>query len=86
MRNDLAGADRCRRLSPEWTPTWRAWTRFPDLHDSLITFVKGTLQQRLPEFYYAQSSQRVWLEYSQRYVEPDLEVVVGLVARRSPMR
>jgi hypothetical protein len=52
--------------SPDW---------FPDLHDSLITFVKGTLQQLLPESYYAQSSQRVWLEYSQRYVEPDLEVV-----------
>src|SRR5208283_1133311 len=28
MRNDLAGADRCRRLSPEWIPTWRAWTGF----------------------------------------------------------
>ncbi len=52
--------------SPDW---------FPDLHDSLITFIKGALQQRLPEDYYAQSSQRVWLEYSQRYVEPDVEVV-----------
>src|SRR4051794_28602536 len=52
--------------SPDW---------FPDLHDSLITFIKGAVQQKLPESYYAQSSQRVWLEYSQRYVEPDVEVV-----------
>ncbi|MFO0893078.1 MAG: DUF4058 family protein [Isosphaeraceae bacterium] len=55
--------------SPDW---------FPDLHDSLITFIKGALQHRLPEDYYAQSSQRVWLEYSQRYVEPDVEVVRSL--------
>ena len=60
---------------PGMDPYLESLDWFPDLHDSLITFVKGTLQQRLPEFYYAQSSQRVWLEYSQRYVEPDLEVV-----------
>ena len=41
--------------SPDW---------FPDLHDSLIVIMKGTLQRSLPEPYYAQSSQRVWLEYS----------------------
>ncbi len=52
--------------SPDW---------FPDLHGSLITFMKGALQRNLPESYYAQSSQRVWLEYSKRYVEPDVEVV-----------
>jgi hypothetical protein len=52
--------------SPDW---------FPDLHGSLITLMKGTLQQSLPESYYAQSSQRVWVEHSQRYIEPDVEVV-----------
>jgi hypothetical protein len=51
--------------SPDW---------FPDLHGSLITFMKGALQQSLPEPYYAQSSQRVWLEYSRRYLEPDVKV------------
>jgi hypothetical protein len=55
-------------------PDW-----FPDLHGSLITFIKGALQQSLPTAYYAQSSERVWLEYSRRYVEPDVEV-----ARRAP--
>jgi Protein of unknown function (DUF4058) len=52
--------------SPDW---------FRDLHGSLIVFMKGALQQSLPEAYYAQSSQRVWLEYSRRCVEPDVEVV-----------
>jgi hypothetical protein len=52
--------------SPDW---------FPDLHGSLIIFLKASLQNRLPESYYAQSSQRVWLEYTRRYVEPDVEVV-----------
>lgn len=33
------------------------------------------LQSRLPRSYYAQSNQRVWLEYSRRYAEPDLEIV-----------
>ena len=52
--------------SPDW---------FPDLHDGLIFCLKESLQNLLPESYYAQSSQRIWMEYSRRYVEPDVEVV-----------
>ena len=52
--------------SPDW---------FPDLHGSLIIFMKETLQRSLPGPYYAQSSQRVWLEYTKRFAEPDVEVV-----------
>jgi hypothetical protein len=52
--------------SPDW---------FPDLHGSLIIFMKETLQRILPGPYYAQSSQRVWLEYTKRFAEPDVEVV-----------
>ena len=52
--------------SPDW---------FPDLHGSLIIFMKETLQRILPGPYYAQSSQRVWLEYTKRFAEPDIEVV-----------
>jgi hypothetical protein len=52
--------------SPDW---------FPDLHGSLIVLLKASLQQALPDSYYAQSSQREWLEYTRRYVEPDVEVV-----------
>jgi hypothetical protein len=44
--------------SPDW---------FPDLHGNLIILMKGALQHSLPESYYAQSSQRVWLEYSRHH-------------------
>jgi len=37
-------------------PDW-----FANLHHDLITFIKQTLQSRLPESYYAQSDLRVWL-------------------------
>jgi Protein of unknown function (DUF4058) len=59
--------------SPDW---------FPDLHGTLIVMMKGMLQQALPETYYAQANQRVWLEYSQRYVEPDVEVFGPKTERR----
>jgi hypothetical protein len=52
--------------SPDW---------FPNLHHDLIFCIKEALQPRLPGSYYIQSNQRVWMEYSQRYVEPDVEVV-----------
>src|SRR5271157_4509649 len=52
--------------SPDW---------FPDLHDSLITFIKASLQERLPPSYYARSTQRVWLEVEHRRIEPDVDVL-----------
>ncbi len=61
--------------SPDW---------FPGLHANLIVFMKGALQRSLPESYYADSSQRVWVEYSQRHSEPDVEVVQS--ARRPRKR
>ena len=52
--------------SPDW---------FPCLHDGLIFGILESLQARLPAPYYAQSTQRVWLEVSQRSVEPDVNVI-----------
>lgn len=51
---------------------------FPDLHGSLIFCLKEHLQSRLPSPYYASSSRRTWVEVSERYVEPDVHVVVPL--------
>jgi Protein of unknown function (DUF4058) len=48
---------------------------FPCLHDCLIVGLLETLQSRLPEPYYAQTTQRVWLEVSRRSVEPDVDVI-----------
>jgi hypothetical protein len=61
--------------SPDW---------FPDLHSSMITFIKGELQARLPESYYARSDQRVWLDLGYRHVEPDVNVI--RTSGRKPMR
>jgi hypothetical protein len=59
--------------SPDW---------FPGLHGSLITFMKGALQRSLPGSYYADSNQRVWLEYTRRPMEPDVEIVHSASKRR----
>jgi hypothetical protein len=59
--------------SPDW---------FPDLHHGLIYLIKESLQQSLPESYSAQSDQRVWMEYSLRHIEPDVEVVRSARRRR----
>ena len=39
---------------------------FPDLHDSLITYLRETLQASLPNPYFAVLGRRIWIEFSQR--------------------
>jgi hypothetical protein len=48
---------------------------FPGLHDDLISQMKEALQQSLPEGYYANSKSRAWIEVSERYIEPDVDVL-----------
>ena len=48
---------------------------FPVLHDSMITCLMEFLQVRLPEPYYAGSGTRVWVETSERFIEPDVKVL-----------
>lgn len=50
-------------------------THFPDVHDSLIIYLREHLQQRLPVQYYAVTGERLWVEVSERYIEPDIDVV-----------
>jgi Protein of unknown function (DUF4058) len=52
------------------SPRW-----FHGLHNNLITYLEEQLQPVLPSPYYAQSGQRGWLEVSQRYVEPDVNLM-----------
>ncbi len=47
---------------------------FPNLHHDLITFLQGALQPLLPPPYYAGVGTRVWVEDSERYTEPDVDV------------
>lgn len=48
--------------------------QFPDLHSSLIFLLKQSLKSQLPAPYSASSDQRTWIDATQRFVEPDLNV------------
>jgi hypothetical protein len=48
---------------------------FPDLHDSLIAEMRAAINAQLPAPYYARSTSRIWVEPSQRRVEPDINVL-----------
>jgi hypothetical protein len=50
---------------------------FPGLHDRMITYASDELQARLPEPYYAEISDRLWVEVSERSIEPDVNVLEG---------
>jgi hypothetical protein len=47
---------------------------FPDLHDSMIAYIREFLQVRLPAPYYAVIGCRIWVESSRRSIGPDVEV------------
>ena len=57
---------------------------FPDLHDSLITYLRAKLQAGLPPPYYAAIGRRVWIEASRRSIEPDVHVLRAGAARQVP--
>jgi hypothetical protein len=48
---------------------------FPGLHSRFITRIGDSLTERLPEPYYADITDRVWVEASRRYIEPDVNVL-----------
>jgi hypothetical protein len=53
------------------SPRW-----FHGFHNSLIIYLQELLQPLLPSPYYAQTGQQMWLEMSQRYVDPDVHIMV----------
>lgn len=48
---------------------------FPGLHDSMIAYLREFLQGNLPEPYYAEIGDRVWVEVSERPIGPDVKVL-----------
>ncbi|HVS36341.1 MAG TPA: DUF4058 family protein [Gemmataceae bacterium] len=48
---------------------------FPDLHGRLITYLSEFLNAVLPTPYFTGIASRVWIEVSQRRVEPDVNVL-----------
>ena len=48
---------------------------FPDFHDRFVIYISDELQQNLPEPYYAAIGRRAWIEVSERYIGPDVNVL-----------
>jgi hypothetical protein len=48
---------------------------FPGLHNRLVAVLSEFLQVALPPPYFAEIGERVWVEVSQRYIEPDASVL-----------
>jgi hypothetical protein len=48
---------------------------FPGLHDRFIAYLSELLQARLPEPYYAEIGDRVWVDMSDRTIGPDVNVL-----------
>ncbi len=48
---------------------------FPGLHERLIAYLSESLQGRLPEPYYAEIGERLWVETSDRSIGPDVHVL-----------
>jgi hypothetical protein len=48
---------------------------FPGLHGDMITYLKEFIQPLLPSHYVAKTNERVWMEVSERVIEPDVEVL-----------
>jgi Protein of unknown function (DUF4058) len=57
---------------------------FPGLHDRFITYLSESVQEKLPEPYYAEMSDRVWVEISSRNIGPDVKVLRTQTDRPSP--
>ncbi len=50
---------------------------FADLHGRLNGGISESLQQLLPDSYFAVMGERVFVETSERYIEPDVHVSIG---------
>ena len=48
---------------------------FPGFHDGLIAYLRESLQPLLPDPYFADMGRRTWIEVSERFIEPDVEVL-----------
>ena len=48
---------------------------FPDVHDRFITHLSEAIQSRLPEPYFAVIGKRLWIETTERSIQPDVDVM-----------
>jgi hypothetical protein len=57
---------------------------FPSLHGGMHAYIREALQPRLPEPYFADFNERVWIETSARYIEPDTTAVHAGIHGKEP--
>ncbi len=50
---------------------------FPDLHGALHVYIREALQRSLSAPYFAVINERLWVETTARYIEPDTDVLHG---------
>jgi len=50
---------------------------FPGLHSAFHVYLREALQPLLPRPYFAEIRERLWVETSARYIEPDTDVIHG---------
>lgn len=50
---------------------------FPDFHDRFIAHLSEAIQSNLPAPYYSALGRRAWVEVSERFIGPDVNVVSG---------
>jgi hypothetical protein len=50
---------------------------FPGFHDRFIAYLSESVQAKLPEPYYAEMGDRVWVEMSSRNIGPDVNILRG---------
>lgn len=60
---------------PGMDPFLEAPAFFGGVHDSMIIYLREFLQANLPEPYYTDIADRVWVEVARRYIGPDLNVL-----------
>ena len=60
---------------PGMDPYLEASSIFPDFHDRFVTHLSEAIQPGLPAPYYAALGRRAWVEISERFVGPDVNVI-----------
>lgn len=60
---------------PGMDPYLEAVDVFPDFHDGFLASMREALQAKLPEPYYAGLGRRAWVEVSERFIGPDVNLI-----------
>lgn len=49
---------------------------FPDFHDAMCSELRAAINRLLPPPYYAGTTNRVWIDTTERFIQPDVQVLL----------